>query len=270
MSQQPTNIAAVLSNTLQHLEARYASERAIPAEVCSRVAQYMCQNCHARFVREWGQVQRCCWHCRATVTATSPAWVLCSVWRPAPWVPLLLDGHRDDCLRRLIPSSMLSTPLGEQHMFFCDTFHVYTICIGCIGIALHTNHASDSCTICTTVYSTPPLVLSNDTERYRLQRALEGAPSPPALGSLTRVLGMTALKPTVSAEATVVRLPLTSDTQQLILASPALATLASPMQCALCLHYYSQVCRDFSGTHDVGCANKESHKKTPYHASSVL
>ena len=85
---------------------------------------------------------------------------------------------------------------------------------------------------------------SNDSERRRVHRALDGAPLPPQLAclGLTRVLGMTALKPAVSAEPTVVRLPLTSDTQQLVLVSPALATLASPMQCALCLHYFIQVC----------------------------
>lgn len=87
------------------------------------------------------------------------------------------------------------------------------------------------------------VLYSNDAERRRLQRPLQGAPLPApveALG-LTRVLGMAALKPVLSAEPTVVRLPLSADTQQLALVSPGVAALASPMQCALCLHTYAQV-----------------------------
>lgn len=107
---------------------------------------------------------------------------------------------------------------------------------------------------CTTmmVHVRQPPINSNDVERRRMQHAFDGPP--PALGPLTRVLGMTALKPGVSAEPTVVRLPLTADTQQLVLVSPALAELASPMQCALCLHYYSQYCERQERAHAAGLA----------------
>ncbi len=66
---------------------------------------------------------------------------------------------------------------------------------------------------------------------------------------MTRILGMGSYKhplstnaaPPLTAQPTVVRLPLTADVQQLVIVSPGMGALASPTQCALCLHYYAQV-----------------------------